>query len=187
MREEILNSAQKLIQRKGINGMSYADISKEVNIKKASIHHHFPTKEDLVNCLLERYCAEFKTHVDEILSSPLKPKTKLQRFMSLFEETLLQGNNDRACLCGMLCAELLSISEQTASLVKEFFNESERAISLILEEGVKQKSFSIPGNIKNVSDLFLATLEGGIFLSRINGGPERYKKLLNQLEKTISA
>ena len=168
MKEEILNSAQELIQKKGINGMSYADISKEVNIKKASIHHHFPTKEDLVNCLVKRYCVEFKTQVSEILSSSLKPKTKLQRFMRLFEKTLLEGNNDSACLCGMLCAELLSISEQTADLVREFLNESGRAISQILEEGVKQKSFSICGNVKNTSDLFLATLEGGIFLSRID-------------------
>ena len=186
MREEILNSAQKLIQQKGINGMSYTDISKEVNIKNASIHHHFPTKEDLVNCLVKRFCAEFKTQVNEILTSSHKPKTKLQKFMRLFENTLLEGKNDRACLCGMLCAELLSISEQTANLVREFLNESGRAISEILEEGVKQKSFSLCGNVKNTSDLFLATLEGGIFLSRIDGGPERYKKLLKQLEKTIS-
>ena len=186
MREEILDSAQALIQKKGINGMSYADISKEVNIKKASIHHHFPTKEDLVNCLVQRFYTEFKIHVNEIISSSLKPKTKLQRFMRLFENTVLEGDNDKACLCGMLCAELLSISEQTANLVREFLDESARAISQILEEGVQQKSFSICGSVKNTSDLFLATLEGGIFLSRIDGGPERYKKLLNQLEKVIS-
>ena len=107
--------------------------------------------------------------------------------MHLFENTLLQGDNDRACLCGILCVEFLSISEQTENLVKEFFNESRKAISQILEEGVKQKSFSLSGNVKNTSDLFLATLEGGIFLSRIDGGPERYKKLLNQLEKIISS
>ena len=102
MREEILDSAQELIQKKGINGMSYADISKKVNIKKASIHHHFPTKEDLVNCLVERYYTQFKTHVNEILCSSLKPKTKLQRFMRLFENTLIEGKSDKACLCGCL-------------------------------------------------------------------------------------
>ena len=186
MKEEILNSAQELIQKKGINGMSYSDISKAVNIKKGSIHYHFPTKEDLVSCLVERFYTEFKTHVSEILCTSLKPKTKLQRFMRLFENTLLEGNNDKACLCGMLCAELLSISEQTAILVKEFLNVSREILSQIFEEGVNQKSFLICGNVKNTSDLFLAALEGGIFLSRIDGGPERYKKLLNQLEKTIS-
>lgn len=187
MRDEILNIAQELIQKKGVNGMSYADISKAVNIKKASIHHHFPTKEDLVNCLVERFCNEFKTLVDEILNSPIKAKTKLQRFMHLFEDTVMQGNNDRACLCGMLCAEFLSISEQTADLVRAFLNESRAAISQILEQGIEEKSFSICGNVKNTSDLFIAAIEGGIFLSRIDGGPERFSKLLRQLEKTISA
>ena len=106
--------------------------------------------------------------------------------MRLFEKTLLEGENNKACLCGMLCAEYLSINEQTASLVKEFFNESEKAISQILKEGVEQKSFSVSGSVKNTSDLFLATLEGGMFLSRLDGGPERYKKLLSQLEKIVS-
>ena len=166
--------------------MSYSHISKAVNIKKGSIHYHFPTKEDLVSCLVERFYTEFKTHVSEILCTSLKPKTKLQRFMRLFENTLLEGGNNKACLCGMLCAEYLSINEQTASLVKEFFNESEKAISQILKEGVEQKSFSVSGSVKNTSDLFLATLEGGMFLSRLDGGPERYKKLLSQLEKIVS-
>lgn len=186
MKDEILDIAQELIQKKGINGMSYADISKAVNIKKASIHHHFPTKEDLVNCLVEKFCGEFKTLVDEILSSQVKAKTKLQKFLHLFEETVMQGNNDRACLCGMLCAEFLSISEETADSVRGFLDISRTAISQILEQGVEEKSFSICGNIKDTSDLFIAAIEGGIFLSRIDGGPKRFSKLMHQLEKTIT-
>jgi len=186
MRETILDIAQELIQRRGINGMSYADISKAVEIRKASIHHHFPTKEDLVNAVLKRYQANFHTSLDEILTSPAKPKKKLQKFMKLFEATIAQGSNDKTCLCGMLSAELFSLSEETANLVREFLNDCRGAISEILKEGQSDGSFNISGNVNNMSDLFLASLEGGLFMARVDGGPERFNKLLKQLEKIIS-
>ncbi|WP_257998927.1 TetR/AcrR family transcriptional regulator [Fischerella thermalis] len=43
-RTQILDTAQDLIQRVGVNAMSYQDISEAVGIRKASIHYHFPSK-----------------------------------------------------------------------------------------------------------------------------------------------
>lgn len=53
-RTKILDAAQDLIQRVGVNAMSYKHISDTVGIRKASIHHHFPKKENLVDELLKR-------------------------------------------------------------------------------------------------------------------------------------
>lgn len=56
-KNEILDCAQTLIQKRGYNGFSYADISSTVGIRKASIHHHFSTKVDLAVAVVERYRA----------------------------------------------------------------------------------------------------------------------------------
>ncbi|RVA86508.1 TetR/AcrR family transcriptional regulator, partial [Mesorhizobium sp. M7A.F.Ca.CA.004.02.1.1] len=53
--EKILDVAQSLIVAGGYNGFSYADISADIGIRKASIHHHFPTKAELVSVLVDRY------------------------------------------------------------------------------------------------------------------------------------
>lgn len=53
-RTRILDVAEDLIQRVGLNAMSYKHISDAVGIRKASIHHHFPNKENLVDELLNR-------------------------------------------------------------------------------------------------------------------------------------
>ncbi len=179
----ILDTAQELIQRRGMNAMSYNDISKEVGISKASIHHHFPSKEELINSLLIRFRKEFSAATAEILTATIKPSTKLKRFMALFECTLAE---DKACLCGMLSAELFSLNDSTIKFVTAFLNDCQKTIIEILQEGEKDNSFIIKGNIGPLSDLFLATIEGGIFMSRVEGGPERFSKLLRQLEKTIS-
>lgn len=56
---QILDVAQDLIQRLGVNGMSYQDISQGVGIRKASIHTHYPKKDDLLPALLDRYSDRF--------------------------------------------------------------------------------------------------------------------------------
>ena len=55
----ILDAAQDLIQRVGANAMSYQHISEAVGIRKASIHHHFPSKETLLEELIGRYSRQF--------------------------------------------------------------------------------------------------------------------------------
>ncbi|TKB78499.1 MAG: TetR/AcrR family transcriptional regulator, partial [Nitrospira sp.] len=77
-----------------------------VGIRKASIHHHFPTKEQLLDELIERYSRYFLSLVDDIIGSHAGPAAKLRRYASLFEATLSEGRQKKACFCGMLSAEV---------------------------------------------------------------------------------
>lgn len=61
--ENILRITDTLIQQRGFLGFSYADLEKEIGIRKASIHHHFPRKTDLGIA----YC-QYKTEVFDRLS-----------------------------------------------------------------------------------------------------------------------
>src|SRR4051812_40413946 len=55
--DDILACARSLIATGGYNGFSYADIAVVVGIRKASIHHHFPSKTELVKTLVIGYRA----------------------------------------------------------------------------------------------------------------------------------
>ena len=46
-RSEIIRIANELIRSVGYNAFSYADISKQLNVKNAAIHYYFPAKSDL--------------------------------------------------------------------------------------------------------------------------------------------
>jgi TetR/AcrR family transcriptional regulator, transcriptional repressor for nem operon len=49
----IMDTGQFLIQERGYNAISYADIAVKIGIKKASIHYYFATKQDLVQAILK--------------------------------------------------------------------------------------------------------------------------------------
>ena len=56
-KEEILEIATELLQARSFSSFSYADLSARLGISKASIHHHFPTKEAMARALVERFRA----------------------------------------------------------------------------------------------------------------------------------
>ena len=58
-RSRILDVAERLVQTRGFNGFSYADIAAELQISKASLHYHFPSKAELGEALIGRYAARF--------------------------------------------------------------------------------------------------------------------------------
>ncbi|MCB9111119.1 MAG: TetR/AcrR family transcriptional regulator [Anaerolineales bacterium] len=60
----ILNLAESLLQDKGFNGFSYANIASELGVKNAAIHYHFPSKEDLGVAVIKRYRERFKLWIN---------------------------------------------------------------------------------------------------------------------------
>lgn len=59
-RQQLLDSASALVRRQGYGAVSYADLADAVGIKPASIHHHFPAKDDLGAALVEAYSLDFE-------------------------------------------------------------------------------------------------------------------------------
>ncbi len=54
-KEQILELAAELLQSRSFTSFSYQDLSERLGLSKASIHHHFSTKEELLLALAERY------------------------------------------------------------------------------------------------------------------------------------
>ncbi|MEO1520065.1 MAG: TetR/AcrR family transcriptional regulator [Cyanobacteria bacterium J06633_2] len=69
--QKILDVAQDIVRRHGYSAFSYADISQQVGIRKASIHYHFPSKDELVKRLVMRYRDNISQQCDRISRSPI--------------------------------------------------------------------------------------------------------------------
>ena len=184
-RTQILDTAQELIQRLGVNAMSYQDISVSVGIRKASIHHHFPTKDDLVAALLDRYNAYFLGLVDSIIAMSIPADEKLRRYCGLFEATLSSGDRDKACLCGMLGASLATLKNPLVERVAAFYRDNEERLAVILNEGCKTGVFKFAGDVKAMANLIFSLLEGGILIARADGGVEQYQAVIGQLMQLV--
>ena len=164
IRNELIESAMHLIQRVGVNGFSYGDLAKELGIKAPSIHHHFPSKEDLVAAVAAEYRQQFKAHVDAIADGP--SLDRIRAYGRLFSET---AKADRLCLGGVVSAEWLSVGDKPRREVNDFFSEQQAWIEAQLRTGVDNGEFDIAMPAHNLATTILAALEGSMLMTRAGG------------------
>jgi len=181
----ILDTAQDLVQRIGANAMSYQHISDTVGIRKASIHHHFPKKEDLLEAMIQRYSGQFFAWLDDIALANVTAPVKLQRYIDLFAGTLQKGRHDCACPIGMLGAELASLGSASVALIQRFRKKNEAFLSQILQEGLKEGQFKFPGDARDTAALIFALLEGEILIARGAAGMKDFSRVSEQLVRLL--
>jgi TetR/AcrR family transcriptional regulator, transcriptional repressor for nem operon len=173
--------AQDLIQRLGVNGMSYQDISDRVGIRKASVHTHFPKKDDLVAALLDRYSDRFLRIMDSILASDDSPEVKLRRYCGLFESTLSSGSQDKVCLYAMVGAEFTTLTHPSVERVSSFYQANQERLVIILNQGRQDGSFRFTGDVQAMAILIFGLLEGSMLIARVQGGATQFRQVVEQL------
>lgn len=183
MKERILTSAQRLIQQRGFNGFSYADIAQEVGIRKASLHHHFPTKTDLGLALIEVYSGQLNGALLNISGSPLPADAKLAAYIALYRRSL---EADCMCLGGMLASEALTLDPVMLPGLKRFFARNAEWLTEILVEGRLQQLFTLTGNAADHARLLLSALQGALLIARATGDREAFDQTTTLLVAGLS-
>jgi len=80
-RNEILDTAQRLVYTKGYEQMSIQDILNELKISKGAFYHYFESKSDLLELLIDRMRQEAEPVILPIINDPdLSALDKLHSF-----------------------------------------------------------------------------------------------------------
>src|SRR5256714_12806432 len=140
--QRILDIAERLVQTRGFNGFSYADIAEALKVTKASLHYHYPAKADLGKELIERYEKNFLAALAAIDADTVDARAKLKRYAAIYAGVL---RADRMCLCGMLAAEFATLPKPMKEPMRHFFDENERWLTALLQQGRRDKSLRFSG------------------------------------------
>jgi TetR/AcrR family transcriptional repressor of nem operon len=182
-RDRILDIAERLVQTQGFNAFSYADVSAELRITKASLHYHFATKAELGKSLIDRYRERFLVALAEIDESGVDARQRLRRYARLYTDVL---RRNRMCLCGMLAADFGTLSKAMRESVKSFFDVNESWLVRVLDEGRKSKRLRLEGSVEDAARLLLASLEGAMLVARTYGDVSRFESAADRLISELS-
>ncbi len=177
--ERILDVAERLVQTRGYNAMSYADISGQLEIRKASIHYHFPSKSDLGRRLIVRYHERFRGVLAGLERDVPDPRERLRRYVRLWVNVLRDG--ERMCLCGMLAAEIGTLPKAVRDEVKSFFDANEAWLAGVLAAGRRARTLRFRGAPPAEARLLLMGLEGAMLVARSYGEPGRFEEIAGRL------
>ena len=184
MREQILDSAQRLVQTGGFHAFSYADIAAEVGIRKASIHYYFPMKTDLGREMVARYREEFRRHCRRIELLTPGADQALQRYAQIFRDMLRGGpdaDGGRLCLCGVLVSEWHALSGGMQEEVAGFFRENEAWLAGVMDAGRADGCLHFEGAASLQAQAFLSGLEGAMQTARVYQDVTLYCAIAHQL------
>ncbi|MCV3764969.1 TetR/AcrR family transcriptional regulator [Rhizobium sp. TRM95796] len=174
--EHILASAQKLIVSGGYNGFSYADISEIVGIRKASIHHHFPTKVDLVLALVKRYRQDAETAFDMLERNVTDPIEQLQAFIGHWAECIEEGSRP-FCVCALLASELPLLPSDVAIEVKAYFHLLSGWLTRVFERASKEGLIHLRHTPRDEAELFMAVIHGAMLSARTYGDAGKFSMI----------
>jgi TetR/AcrR family transcriptional repressor of nem operon len=177
-REVILDIAERLVQERGFNGFSYADIAADLGITKAALHYHFAGKAQLGEALISRYASRFDHALDGLDAARGTSFDRLQAYAGLYLGVL---NDDRMCLCGMLAAEYHTLPDGMRRTVVDFFERNHGWLAGLLRSGQADGTIKFTGRPEHAAQMIVGTLEGAMLVARPFADANRFQAVADQL------
>lgn len=163
----LLNSAETLARSLGFDAFSYADLSREVGIQKASIHHHFPTKGDLALALVTRYREGFMAALTGIEQGKSTAAAQLIAYLDLYKTAMRDGT--QVCLCVSFSVSVNSFDAAVVRQVNRFHAESLAWLERLFEKGAADGTIANVGDPAEEAHACLALAEGAQLIARASG------------------
>jgi TetR/AcrR family transcriptional regulator, transcriptional repressor for nem operon len=180
----VLDVAERLVQIRGFNGFSYADVATELHLTKASLHYHYAGKAELGEALISRYAERFSDSLAEIDTLPFDAPTKLEAYATLYANVL---RAKRMCLCGMLAAEYRTLPKPMQDAVIRFFDDNEGWLAKVLVQGRDEGSLRFTGSPNEAARMIVSVLEGAMLVSRPYGDIDRFEAAAGGVLASLAA
>lgn len=173
----LVGEAAQLIMRGGYNGFSYADLSERCGIRKPSIHHHFPSKVDLVVAVVEQARAVIRAQIAVLEEGSPVAIDQLLAYTGYWERCI-KDQTAPFCLAGVLAAELPSLPPEIAVSVRGHFTDLARWLERVLALGVEQGAMRLEAPAAVEAETFMAAVYGAMLAARAFDDPERFSVIV---------
>jgi len=180
-RERIVETARDLFFKQGYVATGVAQILKVSKANSGSLYYFFPSKEDLLVAVLEKYQELLEPRV-------LKPAfdrvdDPIERLFAVLEgyRLLLEATNfELGCPIGNLALEVSNSQPAARRLIIENFRAWCDAIRRLLEDAADRLPRDV--DAESLAIHVLATMEGSVMLARAYRSFEPFDQAINQLK-----
>ncbi len=174
------------MMERGYSAFSYADISEAVEIKKPSIHHHFPTKAGLVVAVLQAHRERLIQGTAAIDSKIESPFGRIQAYVQHWEGCI-RDKTVPFCIAALLAAEMPSLPEEVRAEVTLHFNALEDWLERTLKAGVKKHEIQLQNSAATEAQALMAMVHGAMLSARALSSGEVFKTITDAALKRLSA
>ena len=184
--ERILDTAHALIADRGYAAFSYADIAQQIEVSKATIHHHFPSKQDLAIAVLRRHRFRLTENLAALDGSVAEPLERLRLYMRHWE-TCIRKQTEPMCIAALLGAELPSLPVEVAKETRLHFVALQGWLQKTMEVGRKQKTIHLSQTASTEAEVVMATVHGAMVSARAYPSSKVFGQIVDAILGRLSS
>lgn len=179
MKAELSKVGMEMIQTRGYNAFSYQDLADRLKIRKASIHYHYATKEDLGVALIEQGLERIRAWQQKNAELGLSGLTEVEAYFDYF--ATVSANGTKICPCGALASEWGALPPRLQEAVSKLMKAHRDWLKGILERGRKEGEIVKFGTVEEQAQFVFASIQGGLQTSRAQGNPSFFRAVTRQI------
>lgn len=184
-RDALLNAAEDVCRKRGYDGFSYADLAATVGIRKASIHHHFPTKADLAVAMIEAYSDDFFAALQRLEQRHSRSGARLRAYLARYRRALEGG--DSVCLCVALSLGRDRLSDEALAGLRDFHERSHAWLLRAFSEAASDNDVADLADPVDEARACLALVEGAQLVARALGKPAAFDHAVKNFSMRLVA
>ncbi|MCF6239492.1 MAG: TetR/AcrR family transcriptional regulator [Candidatus Marinimicrobia bacterium] len=183
-RTKILNESARVFNRKGFGATTVVDILAASGTTKGNLYFHFSSKEEIGLEVLKREKEAFMNFLDETLDAG-SPGQGLKSFFQAALEKHSQQDFIGGCIFGNTALEASDTSPALAGFVASVFDDWIAKISQKTEEAQQAGQIRQDVPARDLAEMVVATIEGGIMQARLFKSEKPLHNSLNTLQKIL--
>lgn len=169
-RERLISSASSLFHKKSYTAVGVADLCAAADVRKSSFYHHFSSKDELLQAVLEHHGRFFKDKIlAPIFNSTEHPVRRLANFFEAFHQGLqrqLIGGEILGCPMGNLSLELATTNSALRGKVQGFLNGLRETLEATLEEAKAQGLIEAKVSVKDTALAYIMLFQGTMLIAK---------------------
>ena len=119
-RDRIIEAADDLFYRQGFEHTSFANIADQVKISRGNFYHHFKTKDEILNAVIDLRLANSQELLDQWGIAGESPEDRIRSFIHIL--IMHQAEIVRfGCPLGTLSTELAKLNHASQAEANELF------------------------------------------------------------------
>lgn len=186
IKSKIIEQAAIVFNKNGYAGTSIADIMRLTGLPRATIHHHFRTKDEIAIAAFDH---TLNSIVEAVMQNVEQQETAIDRlgaFVDTFRGFTTQPIGVGGCPILNTAVESDDTHPALRRHAQRAINQIRALVGSIVELGIRQGEIEATADIEQVSTVIIATIEGAIMMSKLYGNDLYLDRAIAHLHQYIN-
>jgi TetR/AcrR family transcriptional repressor of nem operon len=175
-RSRLVRKASMMAQASGYEALSLQDLADELGIRKASIFHHFSSKDDLAVAVIENEIASFGNFIRQ--TETLAAGPRLTRYFDFYRDLI---SNGQVCPASAFAISWPDLSTRVQSALVRMHKQHTSFLDDVIHDGISTGDFTPVANATDLINALPDMLQGAIQVGRASSSAIP----VNRLERIV--